>query len=725
MNKLTHEITYCVLLLFLSQLSLGCASRNQQLLIGKEERKINALIGELSSDHELYSVEAARALGRLGPKAERAIPALLRMTDSESYYVRRSVVRALESIGPQALSVLVDSAEDINQSFPKQYRAEELFGSDGPKSEKQILFLLKRFPYFAEFTKKQMFQSFDPLGVSVLENIYRNEEKEYWLRLRAVEALGHIKTNRAGLVPKLLKLIENKEEGSDLRGAAAGTLGRLGVQDKRVIDTLISILKNTKEPEELRRSAGYALGGIGPSAKEAIPDLIQLLCEWDNTSNSRLVSALSRMGPSVIPELLQVLNDKSGKESVQTAAVEVLGELGPDAKETVPVLIRLLKQRNKWLRVGSLNALKEIGSVEEAAIPILIEVLGRRDFPNRSLVVEVLAILGPKAKSAIPLFLQLLAREKDVGLRVSLVKCLVAIKSRPESVVPVLKTIIEDLREDQWLRRQVALGLVEIEPESEDWIRALAKTCEELDGYNELLAAVSRVGPKLIPGFLSVLKDPQESEASRRFAVMALGRIGSEAEEGIPHFVLLLKGSDKSLRWEALAALENMGAKAEPAVSALIELLTDEKAGVRNLAVRCLGAIGPKAEPAIPILVKMLRGREEIERVMAVLALSKIGPKAIPALIGELDSKIGERRSLAIYSLGEMGPKAKSTIPTLLKRLTDECDETRHSLAFAFGAIGDPGDRAVVQSLEALLIDRDRRVREEAKRALKALLEKK
>jgi len=45
-------------------------------------------------------IQAAKALGEIGPEAKPAIPALIQLLDNQYSYVRSSAAEALEAIGP-------------------------------------------------------------------------------------------------------------------------------------------------------------------------------------------------------------------------------------------------------------------------------------------------------------------------------------------------------------------------------------------------------------------------------------------------------------------------------------------------------------------------------------------------------------------------------------------------------------------------------------------------
>lgn len=82
------------------------------------EPAIPSLIKLLSHERAAVREQAARALARLGPLADRALPNLIDALHDEDESVRRAAVRALGQLGPQAtgaieplIQVLTEEAE--------------------------------------------------------------------------------------------------------------------------------------------------------------------------------------------------------------------------------------------------------------------------------------------------------------------------------------------------------------------------------------------------------------------------------------------------------------------------------------------------------------------------------------------------------------------------------------------------------------------------------------
>lgn len=160
----------------------------------------------------------------------------------------------------------------------------------------------------------------------------------------AIMAFGEIGPAANAAVPALFELI--KQDAPRIQSMAFRSLGRIGAGDKRVVPTLILLLKS----KESVGGAAFALGLIGPDhAKEAIPVLIQAL-DLSHPSRKSVILALGEMGPeakAVVPILIQIVKEKKDDDDtdLRSCAAYSLGKMGPAAKEAIPVLTEVLREK--------------------------------------------------------------------------------------------------------------------------------------------------------------------------------------------------------------------------------------------------------------------------------------------------------------------------------------------------------------------------------------------
>ena len=201
-----------------------------------------------------------------------------------------------------------------------------------------------------------------------------------------------------------------KDKDDELRFLAVRTLYRLRVVDKDIMPTLAEGLRNPTARGEVL----VALSQAGPEAQELVPVLKELL--KDNGAAAvrpSVIGILVRLDPrtpELVPELSAVIKsaNPAGLNELQArGAADKLGELGPEAKAAVPILIGALKGRDASLRSMVVLALGKIGPDAAEAVPALMEAC--KDDPTiAAIFYETLGHIGPAAKEAVPLLRQVL-----------------------------------------------------------------------------------------------------------------------------------------------------------------------------------------------------------------------------------------------------------------------------------------------------------------------------
>lgn len=179
------------------------------------------------------------------------------------------------------------------------------------------------------------------------------------------------------------------------------------------------------------QEADHALEAIGSNAVPALlhlinahdlpfePKLMELLqkqhlieVDWTSPWEKRELAVygfrqLRGAGRGAVPELIRIyeLAEKDGSASAserRSAVIRALSQMGPAAKEAVPMLIALpLKDTNVFFRAISVDMLGKIHASPEIAVPALIRCLDDPDLRMRSTVAYALGQFGPEAKSAI------------------------------------------------------------------------------------------------------------------------------------------------------------------------------------------------------------------------------------------------------------------------------------------------------------------------------------
>jgi HEAT repeat protein len=131
--------------------------------------------------------------------------------------------------------------------------------------------------------------------------------------------------------------------------------------------------------------------------------------------------------------LTKALDDKEWE--VRRVAGVSLGKLGPEAKDSVPKLFRMLSSNED--RDFASSSLKEINTAPVEAIPLFLESLDSEERRTAFYAVTLLGKIGPAASEALPKLEAMLAKpSSDSGKgdlrKKSLVEAIAAIKAEPK-----------------------------------------------------------------------------------------------------------------------------------------------------------------------------------------------------------------------------------------------------------------------------------------------------
>ena len=165
------------------------------------------------------------------------------------------------------------------------------------------------------------------------------------VRLEAVRSLGgpfasvDPQGTPSEALPKLMKRLS--DDNKDVRRIAAGDI----VSIRPVPDKEITQLLGHKDTVVRHAAAtGLLYSRQSSVVRQFHADLLRIMND-DADFCRRNVQLLSRVGPETVPILIRVLDDKDS--NVRSSAALSLGGMGPTAKEAAPVLKRLLTDMTK------------------------------------------------------------------------------------------------------------------------------------------------------------------------------------------------------------------------------------------------------------------------------------------------------------------------------------------------------------------------------------------
>ncbi len=298
-----------------------------------DEPVLNALIATLGKDPDsAVRVDAAQALGQLGPKAKSAVPALLRaLKDGD---VQRYAAEALGRIGRSAVQPLIDLAVR-GKSEAVRLGAIRGLGKLGPVAKSAVPVLLKCLRDKSADVRKataRALPEIKPVEKKVIAALAsRLGDKDMYVRTVAAGALGDVGPAASSAVPSLLTALKDEDWG--VVQSAAIALGEIGVSEPSVISGLSKALKSKRA--HVQMAAAEALGKMSQVAAPAIPNLIA------------------------------VISDISAAQVARRNAADTLGAIGPTAKEAIPALKEMAKSRDPLIREAATAALEKIQKAKQ------------------------------------------------------------------------------------------------------------------------------------------------------------------------------------------------------------------------------------------------------------------------------------------------------------------------------------------------------------------------
>ncbi len=249
---------------------LDLAARTDEENRAARSDVLQALVVTLAVGDVPERCVAALTLGRFGPWAKEAVPALVGALNDPHPHVAEAAASALKRIADAPAS-----ADEPTTPAPS---------------------------------------TVDSPTVIALIDMLRDEDAS--LRRRAVVALGETRSVGRDAIPELVEVLEDKDEV--VRREAARALGKLGAS--AAVPSLVVALSDA--PDDLVRvSAAEALGRIGRRAIVAIPALIAALKHPDDGVCDAAAVALLQIGLPAAPALIEAVTDDDPRLRVRAAAL--------------------------------------------------------------------------------------------------------------------------------------------------------------------------------------------------------------------------------------------------------------------------------------------------------------------------------------------------------------------------------------------------------------------
>lgn len=341
-------------------------------VLGWPQADVDEHIAALKDTDLAGRIRAAKALEKLGPKAEPAIPALingLKDYRGEDINIRVGTLcaKALVAIGKPGHDAILESLKSDNVLVFTGAAQGLTFMKPPPPEALDALFDAVR-QRNSDTSKGSPTRQRGWVATEVLANYGKQAQPvefqfikmlasdNFREQVSAAKALAAIGPDAHRAVPALIKL--TKEGNASARSHAAMTLSIIGpVKDIDIVEPIATLTGDYSAV--VRERALESLGRLGPKAKAVLPRVEELLRK--KTFNNRIDAAVAVFRISGdAKEPVEVLVELAKTTEVELEAIQALGKVGPAAKASVPELIKMLESKDADKRFEIVQTLKQV-----------------------------------------------------------------------------------------------------------------------------------------------------------------------------------------------------------------------------------------------------------------------------------------------------------------------------------------------------------------------------
>lgn len=334
-------------------------------------------------DEQLWS---AYTLGKIGPAAAAAAPALTDLLRSQDRHLRAVAARSLGQIrtnNTKAIELLATSITDGDARVRRW--AVVALGQIGPAAKTALPQLVDALD--DQSVRAKAIQSIVQIGkdaIPLLKDVLANDV----VRLEAAEVL------------------------CQLDPAAAKRLG-IDKPTKADLTALRLSLHNNDKDIEARTNAAKRLGMLGT---DAAPILVTAFADSNDEVANAAAMAFCDVGASAVPLLRETLGHESAQ--VRAAALDALAAIGPGAEDALSEVIDALTDADRDVRHRAVKTLDAFGPVAEPAVSALIAVVQNpRDLEaTRQLAIKTLARIASSKREQVIAALRESAKDSNFGV---------------------------------------------------------------------------------------------------------------------------------------------------------------------------------------------------------------------------------------------------------------------------------------------------------------------
>ena len=365
----------------------------------KARRAIPELIRASESTNRLLSIVAAGALWNIDRQTNIALRIYTRELRGARREDRQFALYCLRQMGPAAME-----AAPLIEPFLRD--SDDAFRNAAEKALADIA------PSILEAGQRKMNQQSQEFLAMLIKQL---REGEFAQRYRALQAMAVFGPDGKAAVPSLIDVLDGFVPPSGFMAGvakqntqreAANALAEIGPEARAAVPALITQLRQRKEHHPLWLCK--ALGCIGPDAKAAVPVLEEVL--RDENTHVRLVAAvaLTQIVPTECSNAVAVL--KTLQHDPELAKLYHSDGRGGG---TLQYHLDFQSPQSRFFRLSSRVALWKLGLEKESPAPEIVEELGKPDTGEQYWLIELAGALGPEARAALPALIKLIGPDQS------------------------------------------------------------------------------------------------------------------------------------------------------------------------------------------------------------------------------------------------------------------------------------------------------------------------
>jgi HEAT repeat protein len=651
-------------------------------------------------------VEAAEALGRIGPGADSAVPTLLPLLQDTSAGPRVAAARALGRIAPESDAVVARLRETLRENDNdlrlESARALGAFGSRASSAIPELRVAVKDPVRRVRNAAARALVRIGKPSVHALVELLK--DNDHLVRRQALLALRDLGPDAIAAVPALTTALADST--TSLRPLAIEALAAIGSPG---VSPLVKLFQDDSSAD-LRTRAASALARIGPRAAGARQALTDTLRDKTPGLRPATIAALGAMGPEARPAVSALVKLYEEEVALRFEILAALGRIRPEAKDGLPLFRKALADDRIDIRGAALMNLDALGA---EARPAAADVVARLEDANAG--VRHLAALAlvrmSEGKQALPAIKKGL--ESAVAIdRERALWMAGGLGPVARELLPSIRARLTDDHADVRLVAVWALGEVD----------ALDKTV--LDGLQKQLAnplrLLSRPGPQLLSGLgvfrllarlgadarpavpaLRHLLDKETNLILRLEAARTLGAIGPAAREALPALFRLLRDIDRDRDIDSDEILDALSLN-KPGEARMNRLVVVADADLRRDADRALLHLRKSGLGDMTAVDAVLSEAASLLRQEVLSAIARIGPAAVSPASADLRSESAGARRRAATVLVHLGPAAREAVPALRATLQDRNPAVAVEAAAALHAVAGEKDALLDMLIDGL-----------------------